>query len=159
MGRARVKKKRHAAVKTSPDVEKSAEKSATVSPLPAAPSPVVGKPFTGVDDPRNGKGPAPGAPNAGRPPNAVRATFREILKNEGATAAKEVLLGEPDKQGRVPEHHERRNWLRELAEIGFNERLRTAKLRADASATAGAKAQAGVQLILQGGPAGNLKAE
>lgn len=95
-------------------------------------------------------------PGTGRPPNAVRATFREILKNEGAIAAREVLLGEPDKQGRVPEHHERRSWLRELSEIGFNERLRTAQLRAEAAANAGTKAQAGVQLILQGGPAGNL---
>jgi hypothetical protein len=84
-------------------------------------------------------------------------TFREILREEGAEAAREILKGEPDKQGRVPDHAERRNWLRELAEIGFNERLRIAKLRAEAAAEAGTKAQAGVQLILQGGPAGNLQ--
>jgi hypothetical protein len=46
-------------------IEKSAEKSAP------------GRPFTGVGDPRNGRGPLPGAPNAGRPPSAVREAFRK----------------------------------------------------------------------------------
>ena len=32
----------------------------------------------GVDE-RRGKGPAPGAPNAGRPPSAIRASMREAL--------------------------------------------------------------------------------
>jgi hypothetical protein len=126
-------------------------------PEPKVRRPLNGKLFKPGHDPRRGRGCAKGAPNAGRPPNRVRVTFREILREEGAEAAREILKGEPDKQGRVPDHAERRNWLRELAEIGFNERLRIAKLRAEAAAEAGSKAQAGVQLILQGGPAGNLQ--
>lgn len=39
---------------------------------------VPGKPFTGKDDPRNGKGPAPGSPNAGRPTLELAAMCREI---------------------------------------------------------------------------------
>jgi len=48
----------------SPTAEKSAGKSAT------------GRPFTGKEDPRNGHGPLPCAPNAGRPPSAVREAMR-----------------------------------------------------------------------------------
>jgi len=48
----------------SPTAEKSAGKSAT------------GRPFTGAADCRNGHGPLPGAPNAGRPPSAVREAMR-----------------------------------------------------------------------------------
>ncbi len=131
--------------------------SASPDPAPRVRPPLNGKLFKPGHDPRRGRGCAKGAPNAGRPPNRVRVTFREILREEGAEAAREILKGEPDKSGRVPDHAERRNWLRELAEIGFNERLRIAKLRAEAAAEAGTKAQAGVQLILQGGPAGNLQ--
>lgn len=132
---------------TRPNVDKSGDKSGTPGPVP-----MVAQPHGGALR----RGSLPGnTPGTGRPPNAVRATFREILETEGALAAREILLGQPDHQGRVPEHAERRNWLRELAEIGFNERLRIAKVRAEAAADAGPKAQAGVQIILQGGPAGN----
>lgn len=41
----------------------------------------VGAPFTGKEDPRNGRGPAPGAANAGRPRSAVRLAAQE--RSEG----------------------------------------------------------------------------
>lgn len=87
--------------------------------------------------------------------------MRLLLADDGIEVAREILRGNPDQSGKVPDHHLRVQLLGKLTEIGFNERMRTAKLEAEATAAAntGAKAQAGVQLILQGGPAGNLKPE
>src|SRR4051812_34750280 len=47
------------------------------SPKSARKSP--GRPFTGADDPRRGRGPAKGAPNAGRPPDEYKARLRELV--------------------------------------------------------------------------------
>ena len=38
--------------------------------------------FTGADDPRRGRGPQPGAPNAGRPPDAFRELCRQLASGE-----------------------------------------------------------------------------
>ncbi len=156
MGATRVKKKARG------NVEKSRVKSRKVDTTPEPPSPAVAapvpQPHGGALIPGKGRGPAPGAPNAGRPPDAFRAKMRLLLAEDGIDTAREMLRGEPDKQGRVPDHDLRLRLLSKLTEIGFNERMRTAKLEAEAAAaaTTGSKAQAGVQLILQGGPAGNL---
>ncbi len=42
---------------------------------------VVGRPLT-ADDPRRGRGPAKGAPNAGRPPDAFKALMRELASRD-----------------------------------------------------------------------------
>lgn len=46
-------------------------------PTKSAAKSASGRPFTGEGDPRNGKGPKPGAPNAGRPPSVVRQLARD----------------------------------------------------------------------------------
>jgi len=51
--------------------KKSARKSARKS--------AVGRPFEPGHDPRRGRGPRPGAQNAGRPPSAVRAACRDAF--------------------------------------------------------------------------------
>jgi hypothetical protein len=76
--------------------------------------------------------------------------------SDGIAVAREVLRGEPDKQGRVPTHADRLAWLLELSRIGLNEKVKLARIAASA---AGATLQNGVQVILQGGPAGNLHTE
>ena len=38
--------------------------------------------FTGKDDARNGRGPKPGAPNAGRPPSRVKALALALVERE-----------------------------------------------------------------------------
>lgn len=131
--------------------------------VPVAP-PTKRKPpktaFKAGFDPRRGHGCEKGAPNAGRPPrdpNAWRIGLRDLLSEEGITAAREMLLGHADSQGRVATHSERMRLIELLTEIAYNERVRIAQLRAEAAAQAGTKATAGVQLILQGGPAGNLQ--
>lgn len=110
------------------------------------------QPHGGALVPGAGRGPAPGAPNAGRPRKEVRRLIIDILMNEGVAAAREVLRGEPDKAGRVPDHAQRLAWFCELSEIGLNMRVKLARIEASA---AGATLQTGVQIILQGGPAGN----
>ncbi len=101
-------------------------------------------------DPRRGAGPAPGAPNAGRPKKATRLLYCEILATEGAQAARDALAGRPDELGRVADHAERRAWLREIAEVAFNGRLAIAK--AEASADGGAPESGNFEVIVQGGP-------
>lgn len=103
-----------------------------------------------------GRGPAPGAPNAGRPRKAVRRLFLDILMNEGIEAAREVLAGRPDAAGRYPTHEDRLAWFLELSSIGLNEKVKLARIEASA---AGATLQNGMQIILQGGPPGNLQPE
>lgn len=56
-------------------VSKSAEKSANGKA-------VRGRPFTGADDPRSGRGPARGAANAGRPPAWFRAKMAELVTKD-----------------------------------------------------------------------------
>lgn len=46
--------------------------------------------FTGKEDPRNGKGPAPGAPNAGRPPSEFREAIRAACDRHNLAG---ILLG------------------------------------------------------------------
>lgn len=170
MGAARVKKKARRHVEKSLSVDKSHDKSPSATPLAAASetAPLVvidalGRPRFGVaaDPSLRGRGPAVGAPNAGRPPNAWRAHARTILDEDGAAAAREILQGNPDQAGRVPDQALRMRLIEKLTEIGFNERMRTAKLDAEATAAAntGSKAMAGVQVILHGGPAGNERVD
>lgn len=84
----------------------------------------------------------------------IRRQIRDILLREGLDAAREVLRGEPDKAGRVPDHAQRLEWLLALHEIGFNEKIKIARIEASA---AGATQQNGMQVILHGGPLGNLQ--
>ncbi len=70
--------------------KKSAKKSAP--PPRAAPRRATGVPFTGKSDPRNGRGPAPGAPNAGRPPNAYKELCADIAdRGMRAIVTKKVM--------------------------------------------------------------------
>lgn len=138
--------------------EKSASKSASdvtpaVRPERAA-GRGSGRPFQGKDDPRNGRGPAPGTPNVGRPRKEVRLLYRDVMVREGIEAARAILLGEPDRSGNVPTFDQRLAWFREIAALGFNTKLELAKIEAAAGA---ANLQNGVQIIMQGAPAGNLQ--
>lgn len=55
-------------------------KSAGKSVAPASmKSGARGRPFQPGHDPRRGRGPAKGAPNAGRPPDAIRAELRRYI--------------------------------------------------------------------------------
>lgn len=78
--------------------------------------------------------------------------------SEGVAAARDVLAGRPDAAGRYPTHAERLAWFLELSEIGLNTKLKLAKIEAQAAAAA-VQLPGGMQLILQGGPAGNLARE
>lgn len=42
--------------------------------------------FKGKDDPRNGRGPQPGAPNAGRPPSRIKALAAELVERKALIA-------------------------------------------------------------------------
>ena len=63
--------------------KKSAKKSAT------------GKPFTGADDPRRGRGPKKGAPNAGRPTLEFKAWCASMLDDAEKRAKVEEILSDP----------------------------------------------------------------
>lgn len=54
------------------------------------------KPFTGKGDPRNGRGPAKGAPNAGRPPNWWYAQMQEIRDRFLQAAVAQGVADDPD---------------------------------------------------------------
>ena len=64
-----------------------AKKSANKSP---------GKPFQGKGDPRNGKGPAKGAPNAGRPPDWFRAEMGRLVTRDAVIEYIGRCLNDPD---------------------------------------------------------------
>lgn len=63
--------------------EKSAKKSAP------------GKPFKKGGDPRQGRGPQKGAPNAGRPPDEWKEKMRELASREDIMAHVEAVLSNP----------------------------------------------------------------
>ena len=51
--------------------------------------------FVKGGDPRQGRGPAKGAPNAGRPPNEFRQRMQQLAsREEGLRLLEEILLGE-----------------------------------------------------------------
>src|SRR5690242_19310454 len=54
------------------------------------------RPFKKGDDPRRGRGPNPGAPGAGRPPDAVRAACREAFADRVPMLAELADIGMPD---------------------------------------------------------------
>jgi len=54
------------------------------------------RPFQKGDDSRRGRGPKPGAPNAGRPPDAVRAACREAFADRVPMLAELADSGTPD---------------------------------------------------------------
>lgn len=56
---------------------------------------VPAKPFTGKGDPRNGRGPKKGAPNAGRPPDWWVAQLREIRDRFLQAATAEGVVDDP----------------------------------------------------------------
>jgi hypothetical protein len=75
---------------------KSASKSASRAVVPtAAAKAVPGRPFTGRGDPRNGRGPAKGAPNAGRPPDEFKALCASLASGEETVAAVTSILANP----------------------------------------------------------------
>lgn len=65
-----------------PAAKKSAQKSAAV----------VGRPFRRGGDPRQGRGPAKGAPNAGRPPNEHVEFCRRLISDPAAEAEALAVL-------------------------------------------------------------------
>lgn len=58
--------------------------------------PVGLRPFQIGNDPRRGRGPAPGAPNAGRPPDAVRRACREAFADRVPMLADLADNGTPE---------------------------------------------------------------
>lgn len=54
------------------------------------------RPFQTGDDPRRGRGPARGAPNAGRPPDVVRRACREAFADRVTMLAELADTGTPD---------------------------------------------------------------
>lgn len=52
-----------------------------------------GRPFTGKDDPRNGRGPAPGAPNAGRPPDKFKQEMQRMASRDETLERLDQLTG------------------------------------------------------------------
>lgn len=77
--------------------EKSGEKSGTFKP---------------GEDPRRGQGPAPGAPNAGRPPSEFRAKIREVLdRHDLIGVARDIALAAEKESDRLAA-------IRFLAEYG-----------------------------------------
>lgn len=72
-------------------VEKSQKKSETPQNKR-----VPAKPFTGKGDPRNGRGPKKGAPNAGRPPNWWLEQMREIRDRFLQAAVAKGVADDPD---------------------------------------------------------------
>lgn len=60
------------------------------------PHPRALRPFQKGDDPRRGRGPTPGAPNAGRPPDAVRRACREAFADRVPMLADLADNGTPE---------------------------------------------------------------
>lgn len=50
-------------------------------------------------DPRRGRGPKPGAPNAGRPPNEYKKLMAELLNSPEAIDALRTVLRDPENRG------------------------------------------------------------
>lgn len=79
-----------------------------------------GRPFQAGEDPRRGRGPAKGAPNAGRPPDVIIALKREATE-EAITQVLELLAANkltPDQLIRIgkdfdPDDHKRSELGRE----------------------------------------------
>ena len=100
---------------------KSAKKSATRR----------GRPFTGASDPRRARGPAKGAPNAGRPPDAIRRICREgfadripalvaIANGEAIQSETVQIEGKPDELRTVyPTPEQRMKAIDMLAKYGL----------------------------------------
>lgn len=72
----------------------------------------VGRPFRKGGDPRQGRGPAKGAPNAGRPPLEHVAWCRQMLSDPRCEAAVEAVLTDPS-------HTAFGQMWRELARRGY----------------------------------------
>lgn len=51
--------------------------------------------FTGADDPRRGRGPKKGAPNAGRPPDKHREECQRMISDPKCEKAVRSILGNP----------------------------------------------------------------
>lgn len=66
-----------------PSGQSSAQKSARKS---------VGRPFAKGHDPRQGRGPAKGSPNAGRPPNEFKAKMQALASWDQTIAGLEEIL-------------------------------------------------------------------
>jgi len=56
----------------------------------------AGRPFTGADDPRRGRGPKRGAPNAGRPPTEHIEWCQKVLADPAVEAAVKSVLSDPE---------------------------------------------------------------
>ena len=69
-----------------------ARKSAKKSAKPRGP----GRPFQKGGDPRSGRGPAPGAPKAGRPPDEFKAMLAGLASWDATIASLERILSDPD---------------------------------------------------------------
>lgn len=80
-----------------PTAKKSARKSArkTAPTTARKANSAVGVPFAPGPDPRRGKGPAPGAPNAGRPPDEFKALCAELATGAATLAAVRAILESP----------------------------------------------------------------
>lgn len=68
-----------------------------MAPLPrkSAKKSAPGRPFKRGGDPRQGRGPAKGAPNAGRPPNEHIDWCRRVVSDPSAESAVETVLKDP----------------------------------------------------------------
>lgn len=56
---------------------------------------VTGKPFVEGADPRRGKGPAPGSPNAGRPKDEFKALCRDLASGDKTIDSVRAILDNP----------------------------------------------------------------
>jgi hypothetical protein len=65
-------------------------------PRKSAQKSVRGIPFQRGPDPRRGRGPAPGAPNAGRPPNWLKDWCDELLSDETTKKQVRAILNDAD---------------------------------------------------------------
>ena len=60
-----------------------------------------GKPFAKGGDPRQGKGPAKGAPNAGRPPDEFKRRMQALASKDEALEYLDELLTKPKGRGKT----------------------------------------------------------
>jgi hypothetical protein len=83
----------------------SAPEPEPTEPKSADKTTVIGRPFLpGVYDPtRQGRGPAPGAPNAGRPRNSIREKCRRALqRSQGIKVLERIISGDLQDQLETP---------------------------------------------------------
>lgn len=150
--------KKKAATKKAAKRVKAPDVSPDVSPAPDNPGENLGvvtparKAVPLIPQPHGGALQRGGTnPGGGRPPDRTRAVFRELLREKLAPKAVEVV-------GRSKDARLHLEALDRFAAIGFNEKMRTEKMRAEGKATAAAAAQAGassnVQVHVSGGPTG-----